>query len=242
MIRHLDQTTSTNDEARCGTYRHGDIIWAEHQTAGRGQRGHVWCSPAGENLTFSLVLEPREVAVREQFLLSEAVAVALTDMLATYGIDARIKWTNDIYVGDRKAVGILIEHSYSGATLARTIVGIGINVNQTAFDPALPNPVSMRQLTHTLHDRAEVLDRFSACIARRYAQLSDGGRDHLGDDYRARMYRLGEEHTYRLPGGELFRATIEGVRATGELQLRHADGTLGEYLFREVEFVIDGRD
>ena len=111
MIYRIDETTSTNDEARDAKYRHGDIVWAERQTAGRGQRGHTWTSPEGENLTFSMVLEPRFLPVGEQFLLSEAVTLALTDTFAAYGIDTRIKWTNDIYVGDRKLVGILIEHN-----------------------------------------------------------------------------------------------------------------------------------
>ena len=143
MIHRIEETTSTNDDARDAKYRHGDIVWAERQTAGRGQRGHKWSSAEGLNLTFSLVLEPRFLPAGEQFLLNEAVALALTDTFAQFGIAARIKWTNDIYAGDKKLVGILIEHSYSGQTLARTIVGIGINVNQTEFDPALPNPVSM---------------------------------------------------------------------------------------------------
>ena len=156
----LEETTSTNDEARDAKYRHGDIVWAERQTAGRGQRGHKWSSAEGLNLTFSLVLEPRFLPVGEQFLLSEAVTLALTDTFAAYGIDTRIKWTNDIYAGDKKLVGILIEHSYSGQTLARTIVGIGINVNQTEFDPALPNPVSMAMVAGRTFDRGEVLEAF----------------------------------------------------------------------------------
>lgn len=147
MIYRIAETTSTNDDAKRPEYRHGDIVWAERQTAGRGQRGHSWTSPEGENLTFTLVLEPVFLPVGEQFLLSETVTLALTDTFASFGIDARIKWTNDIYVGDKKLVGILIEHSYSGPTLARTIAGIGINVNQRAFDPALPNPVSMAVAT-----------------------------------------------------------------------------------------------
>lgn len=153
MIYRIAETTSTNDDAKRPEYRHGDIVWAERQTAGRGQRGHSWTSPEGENLTFTLVLEPVFLPVGEQFLLSEAVTLALTDTFAAFGIDARIKWTNDIYVGDKKLVGILIEHSYSGPTLARTIAGIGINVNQRAFDPALPNPVSMAVASGRTFDR-----------------------------------------------------------------------------------------
>ena len=163
MIYRIDETTSTNDEARDAKYRHGDIVWAERQTAGRGQRGHTWTSPEGENLTFSMVLEPRFLPVGEQFLLSEAVTLALTDTFAAYGIDTRIKWTNDIYVGDRKLVGILIEHNHAGASLSRTIAGIGINVNQTAFDPALPNPVSLAQAGGRKFNRSRLLETSAAC-------------------------------------------------------------------------------
>lgn len=238
MIYRLATTTSTNDEARDKRYRHGDVVWAERQTAGRGQRGHVWHSPEGENLTFSLVLEPQFLPVSEQFLLSEAIALALTDTFAKYGIDTRIKWTNDIYAGDRKIVGMLIEHNCSGTTLSRTVAGIGINVNQTEFDPALPNPVSMAQLTGRTFDREEVLGTFLETCERRYEQLCRGDRENLQAAYRARMYRQGERHIYRIPGRGETEGTIEGVRPTGELLVRHTDGTQGEYLFGEIEFVL----
>ena len=91
MIYRIEETTSTNDDARDAKYRHGDIVWAERQTAGRGQRGHTWTSAEGENLTFSVVLCPRFLPVGEQFLLSEAVALALTDTFAQAGIETRIK-------------------------------------------------------------------------------------------------------------------------------------------------------
>ncbi|MDE7077392.1 MAG: biotin--[acetyl-CoA-carboxylase] ligase [Alistipes sp.] len=238
MIYRLATTTSTNDEARDARYRHGDAVWAERQTAGRGQRGHVWHSPEGENLTFSLVLEPRFLPVNEQFLLSEAVALALTDTFAHYGIATRIKWTNDIYAGDRKLVGMLLEHNCSGPNLARTIAGIGINVNQTAFDPALPNPVSMAQLAGRTFDREEVLGTFLDHCGRRFEQLRRGDRGRLQEDYRNRMYRLGERHAYRIAGLGEVEGTIEGVRPAGELMVRLPDGSLGEYLFGEIEFVI----
>ena len=260
MIYRIAETTSTNDDAKRPEYRHGDIVWAERQTAGRGQRGHSWTSPEGENLTFTLVLEPVFLPVGEQFLLSEAVTLALTDTFAAFGIDARIKWTNDIYVGDKKLVGILIEHSYSGPTLARTIAGIGINVNQRAFDPALPNPVSMAVASGRTFDRRgilntkptgapgapasarrEVLESFHACCMGRYGQLVRGEKAALQEEYRKRMYRLGETHPYRRPDGTLVEAVLEGVRPSGELILRHADGTRHAYLFREIEFVIAGK-
>ncbi len=242
MIYHIQSTTSTNDDARCARYVHGDIVWAEHQSAGRGQRGHSWSSAEGENLTFSLVWEPRFLPAGEQFLVCEAVALALTDTLAEFGIEARIKWTNDIYVGDRKLVGILIEHNLAGGSLARTIVGIGLNVNQTEFDPELPNPVSMAGVAGRRFDRREVLEHIAECCAARYGQLERGGKEALQADYRARMYRLGERHPYRLADGTPFMASLEGVRPTGELLLRRDDGTCAGYLFKEVEFVISARD
>lgn len=239
MIYRIAQTTSTNDEARDPRYRHGDVVWAEHQTAGRGQRGHVWTSPEGENLTFTLVLEPRFLPVNEQFLLNEAVALALAETFGTFGLDARIKWTNDIYIGDRKAVGMLIENNCSGGRLSRTLAGIGININQTEFDPSLPNPVSMAQVAGHTFDRAEVLDCFLNRCAARYAQLERGENEALQHDYKRHLYRLGELHPYRRPDRTLFDATIEGVHPTGALVLRHTDGTHHAYLFREVEFVIN---
>ncbi|MEG1612407.1 MAG: biotin--[acetyl-CoA-carboxylase] ligase [Alistipes sp.] len=238
MIYHIEHTTSTNDDARRAEYIHGDFIWAEEQSAGRGQRGHAWSSPKGENLTFSAVLEPTFLPVQEQFLLSEAVALALTDTFAHYDIVTRIKWTNDIYAGELKLVGILIEHNYAGQHLSRTIAGIGINVNQGAFDPALPNPVSMAQLTGKQYDRDEVLNCFRDSLTARYAQLERGEKERLQSDYIARMYRLGEEHLFRYPDGTPTRATIQGVRRSGELVLRHEDGAVKEYLFKEIEFVL----
>ena len=242
MIYHLGTTTSTNDDARDAKYRHGDIVWAEHQTAGRGQRGHKWLSPEGENLTFTMVVEPHFLPVAEQFLLCEAMSVALTDTFAAYGIETRIKWTNDIYAGDRKLEGVLIEHSYSGATLSRSLLGIGINVNQTDFDPSLPNPVSMAQLTGRRYDRREVLETFERCMLARYEQFERGEREALQRDYRDHMYGLGQRRPFRRPDGSLTHGIIEGVRTSGELMLRHDDGSLGEYLFKEIEFVIGGRD
>lgn len=238
MIYRIAETTSTNDLAREERYAHGDVIRAERQTAGRGQRGHTWTSPEGVNLLFSVVLCPTFLPVGEQFRLSQTVALALADTFAACGIDVRIKWTNDIYVGDRKLAGILIEHRLSGGRLARTAVGVGINVNQTAFDPALPNPTSMALEAGCTFDRDEVLDRFHAALMRRYGALEAGGAVRLAEEYRRRMYRLDEPQAFRLPDGSRFTGVIRGVRPEGALQVEHPGGTVRDYLFREIEFEV----
>ena len=241
MIYRFDILPSTNDEATAPQYVEGDIILAERQTAGRGQRGHTWESREGENLTFSLLLEPLFLSPSEQFLISECVALGVCDALLHYGIEAQIKWTNDIYIGDRKLAGILIEHKLQGSALARTVAGIGLNVNQTAFSDDLPNPISMAQATGREFDREEVLQTVATSLMARYEQLRDGGAKELQADYHQRLYRLGQEHCYALPDGSRFRGIIRGVEPTGALRIENERGELLSFLFKEVEFVIQGR-
>ena len=238
MIYHFDTTASTNDDARDEKYHEGDVVWADFQTAGRGQRGHEWHSRKGENLTFSVVLEPTSVPIAEQFSVSEVVALSLVDMLAEYGIEAKIKWTNDIYVGDRKLVGILIEHSLAATTLRRTIVGVGINVNQTEFDASIPNPVSMAQLLDRELDAEEVLQCFLRHLQRNYELLRKGDAEVLHERYNALLYRKNEYHTYALPSGEKFQAKILGTAPNGALRLEDTEGKTKDYLFKEIEFII----
>ena len=247
MIYHFPITASTNDDARDEKYHEGDVVWADFQTAGRGQRGHEWHSRKGENLTFSVVLEPTFVPIPEQFSVSEVVALSLVDMLAEYGITAKIKWTNDIYVGDRKLVGILIEHSLASTTLRRTIVGVGINVNQTEFDSSIPNPVSMAQLLGRELNAEEVLQCFLKHLQENYellrriknSQLSTlNSQLVLHHRYNELLYRLNEYYTYALPSGEKFSAKILGTAPSGALRLEDKEGKSKDYLFKEVEFVI----
>jgi BirA family biotin operon repressor/biotin-[acetyl-CoA-carboxylase] ligase len=238
MIHYIEQTTSTNDEARKECYDHLDAIWSEYQTSGRGQRGHSWHSAEGENVTFSVVLKPSFLPVVEQFLLSEVVALALVDTMAEYDIECRIKWTNDIYAGDNKIVGILIEHALTGDTLSRTIVGIGLNVNQRVFPADIPNPTSMACEQGQQFDREDVIKRIIVNLDALYRRLERGEKRDIEREYVDTMYHLGEPHTYAYPDGMKFVATIRGVRHSGELCLEHCDGTIREYAFKEVEFVL----
>lgn len=238
MIYRFDILASSNDEAALPHYVEGDVIVVEQQTAGRGQRGHSWESGVGLNLTLSALFEPTFLNPSSQFLLSEAVALGVKDMLARYGIVAKIKWTNDIYVGDKKLAGILIEHKLQGSGIARTIAGIGLNVNQTEFSAQLPNPVSMAQVAGREFDRDEVLERLNESLVRRYEQLRGGDGETLQKDYHRSLYRLDSQYYYALPDGTRFRGTIRGVAESGALAVEDEQGALHHYLFKEVEFVI----
>lgn len=146
----LEEVDSTNEEARrrISDIDNLSVVSAVRQTAGRGQRGNRWQSADGENLTFSIVLkfgadQLEPMAASGQFVISEVAALSVVDFLARHDIEAKIKWPNDIYVGDKKICGILIENALKGNCLSHSIVGIGLNVNQTVFDTSLPNPTSM---------------------------------------------------------------------------------------------------
>lgn len=241
MIYHFDILSSTNDEAFDPRYGEGDIVVAEQQTEGRGQRGHKWLGGNGENLMFTAIFEPRFLPPVRQFLFSEAVALALVDAMREWGIGAKIKWTNDIYVGDSKLAGILIEHRLVRGELARSMAGIGLNVNQMKFNDSLPNPVSMAQISGRQFNCCEVLDCVAEKLQRRYLQLQQGGVDALQEEYRNTLYRLDEEHWFALPDGNRFRGTIRGVEASGALLVEDAEGAVGSYMFKEIEFVLKNR-
>lgn len=239
MFYYFEELGSTIDEARGVGYGHGDVVVARHQTAGRGQRGKRWSSTAGENLMFSVVLDTSFVRAAAQFAVLQTVALALVDVLADYGLDARVKWPNDIYIGDRKVVGVLIDHSIgTDGMLRRSGAGIGINVNQREFDPSLPNPTSMTLETGAVYDLRDVLERFYGRLMERFEALRrSGGEESLQREYHGRLYRLGTEARFALPDGTTFRGTIRGVELSGGLSMDTPDGPR-RFLFHEISFVI----
>ena len=124
------------------------VISARSQTAGRGQRGNIWLSEPDKNLTFSIVVKYEgglfsHMSAAEQIIITEITSLTIVELLSNYGIDAKIKWPNDIYVNDKKICGILIEHSVCKASLVHSIIGVGLNVNQLDFDKSLANPTSI---------------------------------------------------------------------------------------------------
>lgn len=250
-IRWFDTVDSTNTQLMKDRDSLPDrsVYAALFQTAGRGQKGNRWESRPGENLTFSLLLKPVFLSVADQFILSQIVALGLLDYLEEQGVKASIKWPNDIYAGDRKICGTLIENTLSEGHIAAAIAGIGLNLNQKEFDPAIPNPTSLSLETGKTYDVKEELPRLLACIFR-YCDRLDSPYARNGFDamYLDKLYRRGEWHAFEeMPATEVptehrsgrrIEARILGIDNSARLLLEHRDGTLHAYGFKEIKYII----
>ena len=181
------------------------------------------------------------VPASRQFILCELISVAICDVLSRYVPDIRIKWPNDIYYRDQKLCGILIEHDLEGSRLSRTIIGVGINVNQAHFASDAPNPVSLRQILGHEVDREALLSSVAAHFFELYDNHISSDATHsqstLHERYTHRLYRLNIPSTYKDAQGE-FIASLRAVAPDGRLILEPLQGEQRSYLFKEVAYLI----
>lgn len=240
-IEWIDSVGSTNAYVKevAGVVAPMTMVCARSQTAGRGQRGNSWESEPGKNLTFSFYMNDLPVAPAEQFVVSEAVALAMAASLREFGIRAGVKWPNDIYVGDGKICGILIENSIMGSAVARSVVGIGLNVNQRVFLSDAPNPVSMARIAGREFVLDEVAEIVAANLQRYLDRLGTGRIEELHREYHANLWRAdGAAHPFReVSSGERFEAMVSGVAPSGHISLRDTGGQLRAYAFKEIEWL-----
>ena len=189
----LEKTDSTNDELRRRLNQSGDlaIIAAESQTAGRGQGDHSWHSAPGQNLTFSVLLRHRCLKASDALAVTSIMALGIRDYLQTKGIEPWIKWPNDIWVGEKKICGILVENSIRAGRIDYSIVGVGLDVNQTEWPSDLPNPVSLKELTGRQYDIREELRQLYDALAKRSSQTSNSeGASAIIDEFSRIVIRL----------------------------------------------------
>ncbi|MBL4754156.1 MAG: biotin--[acetyl-CoA-carboxylase] ligase [Flavobacteriales bacterium] len=243
MIK-LDATTSTNDYAQAlltkgENIAEGTVVIADKQLMGRGQRGNSWVSEPGLNLTFSIILYPKFLRPSDQFELSKAISLGIVSYLRTaLPVNLSlisVKWPNDIYVGDKKVCGILIENLVSGAKLTHSVVGIGLNVNQTQFSDSLPNPTSMHLVANSAFDLEQVRKELFGYLDARYLTLRNGAWHKMNKEYAASLYRFGEMREYQVKG-VLMRAQICGIDDIGRLILESESGEKVHCDFKEVVF------
>jgi len=246
-ILELSRVDSTNGYANQllnqGELDEGTVIWAHEQFAGRGQHDNHWISEAGKNLTFTVVIKPLFLAPDQQFLLNKAVALGVVDFVRnSLGVNSSpgisIKWPNDIYIHDKKAGGILIEHKIMGSVLVTSLAGIGININQTEFASHLPNPVSLIHLLREEMELREALLVLCGFIDQRYVTLRNSGSTNLDLDYHHCLLGF-EQWRYFSCSGDRMEGKITGVDNIGRLLVESRTGEVLHFNHKEIEYVFD---
>lgn len=247
-IIRIDSTESTNTYAKSLPAPETDstplVVITDNQTRGRGQRGNSWESEAGSNLTFSLTVYPRWMSPSHQFELSMLVSVGLVNALRSFVGTTdwfSVKWPNDIYYGDKKIAGILIENSVNGPSIERSVIGIGINVNQKVFVSDAPNPVSLCHLTDCDIDRDALLDKILDCILDIIdSYSSDPEPDELSALYNSMLWRNDSAFHLWLDTAShtVFSAVLDRVELDGRILLTDSSGATRSFLFKEVSAVL----
>lgn len=213
------------------------LVSTDFQTAGRGQLGNHWESEQGKNLLFSLRIQPTGIQARQQFLLSQAMSLAICRTLKEYTEGITIKWPNDIYWHDRKICGFIVENFLTGHLIDTCIIGAGVNVNQTAFASDAPNPTSLKLITGKETERIFILARIVELFSSYYRQVCSGQHGEIIKEYRRSLYRNQGFHPYVDQDGE-FEAEIHDIEPTGHLVLSDRQGKLRRYAFKEVKCLI----
>ena len=235
-VIHIDETDSTNRWLRDYTPPQptGEcVVVTTYQTAGKGCGSNSWESERGKNLTFSMLIHPEGIPANEQFRITEVASVALCETLEhyIYNNKVEIKWPNDIYVGDRKICGMLIENRLQGNCIKDSIIGIGLNVNQREFKSDAPNPVSLYQLTGKETSLDELLNLFLKAFDAAWQSKT------TCFTYRERLFRKGRQYLYKSKT-TCFTATLIGVEADGRLVLQDETGLQRRYAFKEIQFIL----
>lgn len=248
-IKETYSTSSLLREQYAEDMPHLFTIRTDYQTAGRGQAGNSWESEAGKNVLFSTLLRYAKLPAEAQWRISMLVAVVTREVLAGHLPQEAltIKWPNDIYYGDRKLVGILIENSLAGKYVSYSIVGIGINANQTQWRSHAPNPISMKEITGKDYDLSALLQEWISTLK----SWENKPTEFIKQVYMQQLYRRTGEHAYveravstaptaiasqRVEGQ--FMASITDITEQGQLVLRHENGEEKLYHFKQIRFVI----
>jgi len=236
----LDSIPSTNSHIfsmlRGGSVEEELVVLSDYQEAGRGQGGHSWHSQPGENLLMSMLLFPAFLSASEQFQISRLASVAICDILQSYGLDPVIKWPNDILVNGGKIAGILIEHGIRGTSISHSILGIGLNLNQSSFPSFQWKATSLVLENGKKADPHLVAKELTKCIMARYDLLKDGNCQNLEEEYLEHLYLRDQPYNFSSEGNE-FEGIIRGVNPFGEL-LVDIQGEVKCFGHQEIQFQV----
>jgi len=237
----LESVDSTNNYAKqlmaISLPTEGTAIMAREQYAGRGQMGNAWTTDAGKNITISFILYPDFLEADKQFFLNMAVSLAVKDFCEFMLKDeVKIKWPNDIYHLNKKLGGILIENSINGNKLATSVIGIGLNVNQTEFDKSLSNPTSFAAVSKENYDLKDLFEQLCSFLEKYYLQLRQLHFNFLDKAYTESLFRYQQTHEFK-KGEQVIRGEINGVTKDGKLII-DVNGKEQRFGFKEIEYVL----
>ncbi len=216
----------------------GSVVSAAFQKAGKGLDTNLWESEKDKNLTLSFLLNPIYIKPEKQFVLNEIVSLAVADLVKENlsRKEVKIKWPNDVYVEDRKIAGILINNSINGNEMSSSVIGIGLNVNQTKFVSDAPNPVSLKMLTKKEYNLDFVLYRLCDFMNLRFRELMQN-KNKIDKEYLKKLYRFEIYKIYKI-GKNKVEARITGLDEYGKLCLETKDSRKFCCDLKEVKFVI----
>ena len=231
----FDSLPSTNDflmEMSKKDANSWTVIHAKNQTKGKGYAGNVWKVVEGENLTFSFLLKTN-YTFQELIYFNQWVSNVICSFLKQFHSKINVKWPNDIILNDKKICGILIENHRSEGIM-NSIIGIGINVNQTDFNH-LPKATSLKVVTDTSYDIEAVLTDLMLYFEKMFPILERKEFDLIHKAYLNHLFRKDEISQFKL-NDEIIDGIIREVNEAGNLMIE-IDGQIREFKHKEIELL-----
>jgi BirA family transcriptional regulator, biotin operon repressor / biotin---[acetyl-CoA-carboxylase] ligase len=217
----------------------GMVVSVSRQYDGRGQIGSSWESEPQKNVTMSVILYPTWLALHQQFSFNQCISLAVRDFVQACLPQKKveIKWSNDIYIEHRKVAGILIQNTLNGANFQASVVGIGLNVNQTIFLSNAPNPTSLALESGSEYPIEDCISTLCSSIEFYYLQLKSGNVKAIHEKYLSFLYQKNKKCLYeRTADKSIFRGTIVGISSQGKLEIYHGEA-IESFDVKEVRFL-----
>lgn len=238
-VLKVNQTLSTNDllwnMLQIKPQENGFTIIAESQTKGKGQKGNIWVSVPGKNLTASIFVSP-SISSQKVFYLNMMASLAVCKTLAFYKIESSIKWPNDIIVNHKKIAGLLIENQVQGQKIRKTVIGLGLNINQTSFP--INRPITSIVLeTGYSYDINSFLKKFLFHLDFYFDLLINQHFNILSKQYLKKLYRFDIWSEFSSPKNGQFTGSIKGVTEDGKLRVTNLEGIENAFDMQTIRFL-----
>lgn len=238
--KHVDELESSNDSlwALCEKESLSNFytLSTGFQTKGKGMDANIWESAKDQNILMSFVVYPVFLPAAFAFQISRWVSVSILEYLKSKSIkDVKIKWPNDIYIADKKIVGMLIKNAISGDKLSKSMIGVGLNLNQLVFESNAPNPVSLSKISKVKYNIQQEIALLITHLQNYYSWIAERPQE-LEDNYLNLLYQKGEWHQYQTKDKK-FHGKINGVDQFGRLILENQNGKIHVFDIKEIRFL-----